>query len=96
VAGVGLPGGHEQELKALLPMSPMDGPPLPKGLEVKWPWVQERERLGEIEAKRGAYQYFRSIGDPAAHIIAALEPAVIDEGPPLPRSIGVRWPWSKT
>lgn len=28
-------------VQKLLPMSPMEGPPLPKMLNIKWPWVKK-------------------------------------------------------
>jgi len=34
-------GGLEEKAGGLLPMSPEEGPPLPRGLRLKWPWVKD-------------------------------------------------------
>jgi len=31
-------GGLEQKASALLPMSPKEGPPLPRMFSLRWPW----------------------------------------------------------
>ena len=32
---------NEFKLEDLMPMSPLEGPPLPKFLGIKWPWYKE-------------------------------------------------------
>jgi len=36
-----IPEAVIESLKNLLPQSPNEGPPLPKGLAIKWPWKEE-------------------------------------------------------
>ena len=51
------------KLYEVLPMSPAEGPPLPRILKIRWPWKAWRES-GEKEVERMAREISRGIHTP--------------------------------